>query len=532
LRHYVEAIQAHPAFQNLFRQLGRDNPIKVLSVDSIQGVTSDVVHVVRARRHVETPDQYFGIQGDEKREYICYTRGQSRTTVWLEVEPHGVPGDVKTSPPGDVLNRGGLTARRRNNIIIETPFSKWRVFKQNWDLPHYIREELTDFWVPGPVLAGMRARTVEWIRAPDLSDVLEDHSYANVSKAIRGIATMDEHCRDFVSATLQEAREAGIGRAKDTVPIGVKDQTPSEEGRYSFEAACRLGFAVPSLVVNIAESSQAVQLCIPVLTTEGMEKFEVDGDASEVALRSFIQVIKTVHKIVWHDSEVLVPMVKMHKAEVRELEGTLWWSKTCRSNRQAVVLLDESRSKPKQKRVYLYWGGQSLRQLWSTTGVQPLVCRTKTWNLAVSVSLAVLVVTACSPGWHPLRLQGSCCGMVSASVDDSPGEEGILQHDDSDADEAPEEVTAEIKEKHQASGAKRLNPDTLTDTFVGRYDNALERLLAAVGPLRNLPRKATSDNPAPELPCQTPEDAWANYDLLRPCFPVGARLPPCPGPGE
>jgi len=160
------------------------------------------------------------------------------------------------------------------------------------------------------------------------------------------------------------------------------------------------------------------------------------------------------------------------------------------------------------------------------------VCRTKTWNLAVSVSLAVLVVTACSPGWHPLRLQGSCCGMVSASVDDSPGEEGILQHDDSDADEAPEEVTAEIKEKHQASGAKRLNPDTLTDTFVGRYDNALEKLLAAVGPLRNVPGKAISDNVDPELPSQTPEDAWVNYNLLRPRFRVGARLPPCPGPGE
>ena len=122
--------------------------------------------------------------------------------------------------------------------------------------------------------------------------------------------------------------------------------------------------------------------------------------------------------------------------------------------------------------------------------------------------------------------------MVSASVDDSPGEEGFLQHDDSDADEAPDEVKAEIKEKHKASGAKRLNPDTLTDTFVGRYDNALEKLLAAVGPLRNVPRKATSYNPAPEhLLSQTPEDAWANYKLLRPRFPVGARLP-VPGPGE
>ena len=44
----------------------------------------------------------------------------------------------------------------------------------------------------------------------------------------------------------------------------------------------------------------------------------------------------------------MAPTVKMHKAEVRELEGELWWSRSCQSNRQAVVLLDESRSKPKQ----------------------------------------------------------------------------------------------------------------------------------------------------------------------------------------
>ena len=317
--------------------------------------------------------------------------------------------------------------------------------------------------------------------------------------------------------------QGGIGRAKDTAPSGVEDETLSEEGRYSFEAACRLGFAVPSLVVTIAESSQAVQLCIPVMATDGMEN-EVDGDVLDVAVRSFIQVIAMVHKMVWQDSENLVPTVKMHKAEVRELEGELWWSKSCQSNRQAGVLLDESRSKPKQKRVYLYWGGESLRFAGSRWGVQPLVCRTKTWNLAVSVSLAVLVVTACSPRWHPLRLQGSGWGMVSASVDGSPGEDAFLQQDDSDADEAPEEVTAEIKEKHKASGAKRLNPDTLTDTFVGRYDNALERLLKKVGPLRNVPRKATAEEPKPELPWQTPEEAWANYVVLRSLFDVGACL--------
>jgi len=37
---------------------------------------------------METPDQYFRIQGDEKREYICYTHGKVVTTMWLELESH------------------------------------------------------------------------------------------------------------------------------------------------------------------------------------------------------------------------------------------------------------------------------------------------------------------------------------------------------------------------------------------------------------------------------------------------------------
>ena len=98
LQHYVETIQRLPAWQTMFVLLGHGNPIKVASVDSIRGVTSDFVHVVRARRNMETPDQFYGIQGDEKREYICYTRGRLCTTMWLEVQPHGVPGDTQKWP--------------------------------------------------------------------------------------------------------------------------------------------------------------------------------------------------------------------------------------------------------------------------------------------------------------------------------------------------------------------------------------------------------------------------------------------------
>ena len=38
------------------------------------------------------PDQYKGVQADLAREYVTLTRGKVATAMWLEHEPHGVPG--------------------------------------------------------------------------------------------------------------------------------------------------------------------------------------------------------------------------------------------------------------------------------------------------------------------------------------------------------------------------------------------------------------------------------------------------------
>ena len=98
-----------------------------------------------------------------------------------------------------------------------------------------------------------------------------------------------------------------------------------ERGPSSFQVACRLGFAVPELVVNVYPGSQMVQLCIPVLVAAGIEMFGITDDSVEVVLRSFIHVVHHVHKMVWSDDmsdgENLVPCIRAHKAEVQTLMG-------------------------------------------------------------------------------------------------------------------------------------------------------------------------------------------------------------------
>ncbi len=52
--------------------------VRVLLHDAARGMTADIVHCIRHRRTLNMPDQYHGIQGDLKREYVCLTRAKDR----------------------------------------------------------------------------------------------------------------------------------------------------------------------------------------------------------------------------------------------------------------------------------------------------------------------------------------------------------------------------------------------------------------------------------------------------------------------
>ena len=99
--------------------------------------------------------------------------------------------------------------------------------------------------------------------------------------------------------------------------------------------------------------------------------------------------------------------------------------------------------------MYLCGGSLSAESTWDLQGI---VVRCKTWNLAISVALSVLVVTTCSPGWHPVRLSKDTLIWTPEKADN------VLESD-SDADD--------------------VDDDKTPNTFIGLYEDALERLLAS-----------------------------------------------------
>ena len=100
---------------------------------------------------------------------------------------------------------------------------------------------------------------------------------------------------------------------------------------------------------------------------------------------------------------------RTHKAESVDIVGPRWYSKACRSDREAVGLIDPDRSGPTRTKVYCYLGGGGLTEA-STNLAQGVVCRTKSWETAVVVCVAVSLITAAAvvPGPTDVLEQWAC----------------------------------------------------------------------------------------------------------------------------
>ena len=90
-----------------------------------------------------------------------------------------------------------------------------------------------------------------------------------------------------------------------------------------------------------------------------------------------------------------------------DILGLRWYSKACNSDREAVGLIDPDRSGPKRTRAYCYLGGGGLTEA-STNLAQGVVCRTKSWETAVVVCVAVSLITAAVPGPTVFLEQWGC----------------------------------------------------------------------------------------------------------------------------
>ena len=365
-------------------------------LDSVRGITAEYVHVVRGERRVGAHDQYHGIQEDTRREYISYTRGRRLCHVWLDEHPFGNPSQASRpnlqagDHPG--MFRGFEHACKRNRLIREQGLEYHTVWgnRSNWEwcIWRYLRPA----WPEMLVEAIRRNLDFDFeALTGKLRGKVINQAYQDPLQAIKGVMT---DLRSFLESDLRTIRAFGIGKAR--APIEIIDPDLEDLPRYPLDRAMRFAMAMaPALTADVRKDTQLTQLCIPLITGKGLdslgETVEVEG---ELMLRSFILVVKRILDL---ENIKLVPKAVTHKAASAEILGERWFTKACRSDREASVLLNPDLSKPKQKRVYCYLGGGGLSEA-STWLAQGVVVRAKSWDEAAAVVAAVAVLTAGTPG--------------------------------------------------------------------------------------------------------------------------------------
>jgi hypothetical protein len=377
-----------------------EKDIKVVSLDSVRGLTAEYVHVIRARRTPDKADQYCGIQGDLRREYISYTRGRQKTSIWLEREPFGTPDDkVQQFKLSDPNSKGQDHANLRNRLIKEQklPFSV--IEGELWQDLEPLQK--ADERLSLGIYDGFRLINKSANVSTNLGTNLGTNRIDAFSNALDAIKGLCGPLSDFLRADLAAIRSNGILRAP--APMKLFDADMNDQGSYPPAAAVCLAMAIaPAVVATVDVSTELVQLAIPLVNCFGVHRLGCSTN-QEPLLRAFILVVRDVHVAI--TDLRLTPRAVLHKAESVDIDGQRWYSKACRSDREACVLLQEDLARRKRRRVYAYLGGGSLTHA-STDLAQAMVVRTKDWAAAASVLAAVWLLTSCVPG-IPVMFQQS-----------------------------------------------------------------------------------------------------------------------------
>ena len=404
-----------------------DKCIKVLVVDSARGMTASFVHVIRGERLAGRNDQYFGIQGDEHREYISYTRGKHLCHVWLQVQPFGVPGDNVNVDPASAP-KGIAIARRRNQLIQQQnlPWYQVRGVNGDWSWYYALPQEMPEsVWTA--IGAGLQSCR---IMSMDTHSILGKQFNDPIS-AIHGLVS-DTALEDFVTAELATIRAHGILRHA-IQPVTITDPDMQAQDAYNLDVALAVAMKIaPAVTVDLHKDSEYTQLCIPTLSGPGLLDLGVDiSQTGELLLRAFVRVVHNLYWTLYSASEPpLQPFARTHKAETVEILGERWFSKSCNSDREAVGLLDPEIKGSKSVRLYCYLGGGGLSE-GSTWHAQGVVVKAKSWHIAVAVCCAVHLLTAAVPG-PVASLDARLC---------------IIDEDVDDADDVGQDTTRDTKDR-------------------------------------------------------------------------------------
>jgi len=257
-------------------------------------------------------------------------------------------------------------------------------------LPDVVDAALASAEAGGPATAG------------DSAQVALTAAYTDpLMNAISGLLTS---MRPFLEADIGTVRSKGIGLAPE--PVKLVDPRMQRAAEYNVEGwAIRFAMTTaPALTADVHNQSRMVQFCIPVLRAPGLDTLGgTVATSGELMLRAFILFVNRI--VAMEGGSILIPMARTHKAETVEIQGQLWFTKACASDREAVTLIDTSMAKAQSKRVYAYLGGGGLTEA-STDLASGVVVKVWSWEMAACVAAATALLSAATPG-RTVRLERS-----------------------------------------------------------------------------------------------------------------------------
>ncbi len=460
-----------------------EGDVQVLLAANVRGLSVPVVHVLRHRRRLHVADQYNGLQSDPAGEYLCMTRGQHKTVMWVEKQPLGLPSWRSPSVHVQRMLPSGISAYavRRNYLLNSNKWWWFELKPVKSEKPWPTRYNECFSWAR---LSDVEERTIENAfhaakqplgdtNSPLPSLARPVHYHHDFMVLLQELLAGEQPVlADLSFASTQDVRQVGISKAQQNVmPEGpeLERWLEPEDKKYPGLA---LGFgmvAMPAPVVMLSARPDAgmAQVCLPILSLHELGPWlsEAPGKAAEDILESLgLLVFGLAARLRPNKIEGLFLQRSWHKAETKvDREWQFWFNKACKSNRVALVIIDPSKKAAgKNNKWYAYLDGGALDNEQSDL-LSGFVVKVKDWEWAALTVLAAWVLTCCCPAGPPAWISPS---RVVSNLEE---------------DDALEE---EVHPEPSASSSKEVQ-------FTEKCHNLCLELLAGV-----LPRSWPVQNPA------------------------------------
>ena len=216
---------------------------------------------------------------------------------------------------------------------------------------------------------------------------------------------------EFVTLPLADVRQQPGGiEAAWNAPLKFAKARPDISSlnealqKNHFEYALNLGRKLVNGIVCTQVGHTNLQLSLPTVNAAGLAEFycgaAVDG---EPMIRSFVTFVWALYNATFQDEEEsgprLLQAVFAHKTEETHYGELHWWSRCCNSDREASILVAPDLAVKKKRQCYAYLGGGQL-SVASTTLLENVVVRVKSWDVGACVVAAAALLSRVAEDGH------------------------------------------------------------------------------------------------------------------------------------